>query len=182
VTLLARRSREVYRVYGELEYLSGAADADCPAPAVPDAPRRRGGSAAAVTALLVVGGTSVTLLATRGSGASGAKPAPDARPSGSPVAAAHTASLSASRARQVVRTRPRPIRRIAGIDSAHQRRSAVGGLPRKRHAAVLVSAATVRRIAYARGAVAVAVAAPRQASNPGEGQSPSRRQEFGFER
>ncbi len=68
MSLPTRRAREVYRIYDELEYVSGVGGADLLASSAPrSGARRRGGPAAATVAVLAVGGTSVTLLAMHGS-------------------------------------------------------------------------------------------------------------------
>lgn len=53
MSLLVRRPQELYRVYNEFEYMSGAPGAECLVPETSEATRRRGGAAAVAAALLV---------------------------------------------------------------------------------------------------------------------------------
>jgi hypothetical protein len=167
MSVLARRTREVYRVYDEREYMSGTASTEWGELQAPEAARRLGGRVAATAALLVVGSTSAALLA-HGSRAPRTKRVATDRRSPAAALARQVASTSASRKRAAMkRTRPRRGRLLTGMQSEHHRRSPTQ-----------VPAAVVRQTPHVKEVVAAVRQGPAVTPDPYR----SRRPEFGFER
>lgn len=160
MSLLARRPQELYRVYDELEYMSGAPGAECLVPEASEASRRRGGAAVATAALLVVGGGLVTLLAVQKLRVSGAKQVAAARRLQASAPARHRAPTAGAH----MRRDPARSRRIEGVQSVQRRKSPGRGRPHL-PASRQVVAAVIHERSRAEGTVPEA-----------------RRPEFGFER
>ncbi|MBA3808825.1 MAG: hypothetical protein H0X28_10600 [Solirubrobacterales bacterium] len=189
MSLPMRRAREVYRIYDELEYVSGVEGADLLASSAPGSgARRRGGPAAATVAVLAVGGTSVTLLAMHGSeGPAGKGRLADAPRSAAPDRVGAVASgadvgqriiLEQRRASRAVRprgTRRAPWRSRVAVRAAHAR-----AVETKRAAGMHAIDATpaVNRPPSATAADVPVRTIPTAAGEP----SRARRSEFGFER
>jgi hypothetical protein len=121
MSLLVRRPQELYRVYDELEYMSGTPGVECLAAetVAREASRRRGGVAAAMAALLVVGGGLLTLLAIQKLRVLGVKQVAPARRLQASAPARHRAPIAGAHMR---RDRARS-RRIKGMQSVQRRKS-----------------------------------------------------------
>lgn len=162
MSLLVRRGQELYRVYDELEYMSGAPSVEClvPTPVASEASRRRGGAAAVAAALLVVVGGLVALLAVQKLRISGTKQVDSARRLQASAPARHRAPTAGARMR---RDRARS-RRIEGVHSAQPRKSPGHGRP---------------HLPVSRQVVAAVI---HEGLRTQETVSEVRRPEFGFER
>lgn len=162
MNLLVRRPQELYRVYDELEYMSGAPGVEClvPTQAASEASRRRGGVAAVAAAALVVAGGLVALLAIQKMRVSGAKQVAPARRLQASALARHRAPTAGAHMRRDRAGK----RRIEGLQSVQRRKSPGNGrshLPAPRQ---------------------VVAAVIRERSRTQETASEVRRFEFGFER
>lgn len=194
MSLPMRRAREVYRIYDELEYISGAEGADGLASDTPGAGARRlSGPAAATVAVLAVGGTSLTLLVThRWQGPAGKDGLADASRSAAPGRVASGAEvghgltreqLSGSReqlrgSREVRprRTRRAPrVGRVPGNRATHARAVEMKG-------AAPVHAREAMPVVYRTSPSSAAGVPMRAIPAVAGGPPPRRRSEFGFER
>jgi len=161
MSLLVRRPQELYRVYDELEYMSGAPGVECLVPDATEAAHRRGGAAAVAAALLVVGGGLVALLIIQKMRVSGAQQvAPIARRLQATAQGRHRAPAAAAH----MRRDPARRRGVEGVHSVQRRRSPERGTP---------------RLTASRRVVAAVIS---QQSRPEAIVPEARRPEFGFER
>lgn len=173
MTLLAQRSRAVYRVYDEQEYISGAVGRDGSEQRLQSSWRRGTASAAAVALLAVGLGSvaSITLLALRASGGklvNAHKAAPAGVIRSAPIAVAR---------KTIMRDWPAPT-----SDRAHGAKLHRRGLTRARLAhRSIASRSRARRIARPVPASTLPLQIAGAAAKVIEHSSAMRHAEFGFE-